>query len=107
VEKLVLCLAPFAPHLAEDLWQHLGHPASVANVAWPTFDDALTIDDVLEIAVQVNGKVRGRAALPRDATEDAARQAALSDPNVTKFMAGKALKKLVYVPGKILNFIVG
>ena len=107
VEKLVLCLAPFAPHLAEELWEHLGHPPSIANVTWPTFDDALTVDDVLEIAVQVNGKVRGRAALARDASQEAAREAALSDPNVTKFMEGKAVKKLVYVPGKILNFIVG
>ena len=85
----------------------MGHPPSVANVAWPSFDPALTVDDVLEIAVQVNGKVRGRAALARDATEAAAREAGLSDPNVTKFMEGKAVKKLVYVPGKILNFIVG
>jgi len=62
---------------------------------------------VLEIAVQVNGKVRGRAALARDADEAAARAAGLADPNVSKFMEGKSLKKLVYVPGKILNFIVG
>ncbi|HEY0469874.1 MAG TPA: leucine--tRNA ligase [Polyangiaceae bacterium] len=107
VEKLVLCLSPFAPHLAEELWQVLGHPPSIANVPWPTFDEALTIDDVLEIAVQVNGKVRGRAALARDADEAAARAAALADPNVSKFIEGKTVKKLVYVPGKILNFIVG
>src|SRR5258707_688919 len=79
---------------------------SVSNVAWPEFDPALCVDDVLEIAVQVNGKVRGRAALARDASETAAREAALADPNVTKFLDGKAIKKLVYVPGKILNFIV-
>jgi len=107
LEKLVLCLSPFAPHLAEELWELLGHTPSVANVAWPKFDPALCVDDVLEIAVQVNGKVRGRAALPRDADEAAARAAALADPNVSKFLDGKPLKKLVYVPGKILNFIVG
>src|SRR5450432_220360 len=106
VEKLVLCLAPFAPHLAEELWERLGHAPTVSNVTWPTFDPALCIDDVLEIAVQVNGKVRGRAELARDATETAAREAALSDPNVTKFLEGRAIEKLVYVPGKILNFIV-
>jgi leucyl-tRNA synthetase len=106
VEKLVLCLSPFAPHLAEELWEHLGHPPSIANRIWPQFDQALTIDDVLEIAVQVNGKVRGRAALARDADEAAAREAAMADPNVSKFLEGKSLKKLVYVPGKILNFIV-
>jgi len=107
VEKLVLCLAPFAPHLAEELWELLGHAPSIANAPWPGFDEALTIDDVLEIAVQVNGKVRGRAALARDADEAAAREAGLADPNVSKFIEGKSLKKLVYVPGKILNFIVG
>ncbi len=107
VEKLLLCLAPFAPHLSEELWELTGHPPSIANVTWPAFDEALTIDDVLEIAVQVNGKVRGRAALARDADEAAARAAGLSDPNVSKFIEGKALKKLVYVPGKVLNFIVG
>ena len=106
VEKLVLCLSPFAPHLAEELWSQLGHAPSIANAAWPAFDIALCVDDVLEIAVQVNGKVRGRAALARDADEAAARAAALADPNVSKFLDGKALKKLVYVPGKILNFIV-
>jgi len=107
VEKLVLCLSPFAPHLAEELWERLGQAPSVSNVSWPTFDAALCVDDVLEIAVQVNGKVRGRAELARDASEAAAREAGLSDPNVTKFIEGKTVKKLVYVPGKILNFIVG
>ncbi|HWZ89756.1 MAG TPA: leucine--tRNA ligase, partial [Polyangiaceae bacterium] len=106
VEKLILCLSPFAPHLAEELWVRLGHSPSVSNVTWPVFDPALCVDDVLEIAVQVNGKVRGRAALARDASEASAREAALADPNVTKFLDGKAIKKLVYVPGKILNFIV-
>jgi leucyl-tRNA synthetase len=106
VEKLVLCLSPFAPHLAEELWEHLGHPPSIANQPWPQFDPALTEDAVLEIAVQVNGKVRGRAALARDADEAAAKAAGLADPNVSKFIEGKTLKKLVYVPGKILNFIV-
>jgi len=107
VEKLLLCLSPFAPHLAEELWAHLGHAPSIANVPWPKFDEALTVDDELEIAVQVNGKVRGRALLARDADEAAAQAAALADPNVSKFIEGRLIKKLVYVPGKILNFIVG
>jgi len=106
VEKLLLCVSPFAPHLAEDLWAHLGHPPSIANIAWPTFDLALTIDNVVEIAVQVNGKVRARVMLARDATEEAAHSAALADPNLTKFLDGKSVKKVVYVPGKILNLIV-
>jgi leucyl-tRNA synthetase len=106
VEILVLCLAPFAPHLGEELWEKLGHAPSVANVPWPSFDPALIVDDDIEIAVQVNGKVRGRARLSRTAPEADARAAALADENVTKFLDGKAEKKLIYVPGRVLNFIV-
>jgi len=106
VEKLVLCLSPFAPHLAEELWERLGHAPSIAHAVWPSFDPALCVDDVVEIAVQVNGKVRGRAELARDASEEIAREAALADPNVAKFLDGKTIRKLVYVPAKILNFIV-
>jgi len=106
LELLVLCLSPFAPHLAEELWERLGHPASIADVAWPTYDPELIVDDELEIGVQVNGKVRGRAKLSRTASEVDARAAALSDENVRKFLEGKAEKKLIYVPGRVLNFIV-
>ena len=73
VERLVLCLSPLAPHLAEELWATLGHEPSIANANWPTWDEALCVDDVVEIAVQVNGKVRGRVMLARDADEAAAR----------------------------------
>jgi leucyl-tRNA synthetase len=106
VEKLVLCLAPFAPHLGEELWERLGHPPSVAEAAWPSFEPALCEDDAREIGVQVNGKVRGRVMLAIDAPEATARDAGLADPNVAKFVEGKTLRKVVYVPGKILNFIV-
>jgi leucyl-tRNA synthetase len=106
IEKLTLCLAPFAPHLAEELWSRLGHPPSVFSVPWPAFDPALCEDEEREIGVQVNGKVRGRAMLSLKATEDEARKAGLADPNVAKFVEGKTLRKVVYVPGRILNFIV-
>jgi leucyl-tRNA synthetase len=106
-EKLVLCVAPFAPHLAEELWTELGHEPSIAGAPFPDFDPALCEDEVVEIGVQVNGKVRGRVALEKDASEARAREAALADPNVQKFVEGKHIKKLVYVPGRILNFIVG
>ncbi|HEX4337709.1 MAG TPA: leucine--tRNA ligase [Polyangiaceae bacterium] len=107
-EKLVLCLAPFAPHLMEEMWATvLGHGTSLAAAPFPAFDEAFCVDDIIEIAVQVNGKVRGKIALSPTATEDAARDAALTDENVQKFVAGKAVRKLVYVPGRILNIIVG
>jgi leucyl-tRNA synthetase len=106
VEKLVLCVAPFAPHLAEELWEKLGHAPSVATAPWPAYEPALCIDDTVEIGVQVNGKVRGRVALPREASEEEASRIALEDPNVLKFTNGKTPSKVIYVPAKILNFIV-
>jgi leucyl-tRNA synthetase len=106
VEKLALCLAPFAPHLAEELWARCGHPPTIFDVRWPSFDPALCVDNEREIGVQVNGKVRGRVMLAIDASEDEAHKAAIADPNVLKFVEGKTLRKIVYVPGKILNFIV-
>src|SRR4030095_12205695 len=75
VRALVLLVSPFAPHVAEELWRHLGHAASLAYEPWPAWDEALAVDDVIELPVQVNGKVRGRAQLARDASEaDGARR---------------------------------
>jgi len=107
VEKLVLCLSPFAPHLAEELWEKLGKPPTILDVEWPSFDPKLCIDEVVEVAVQINGKVRGRAELAREADEATAREAALADENVRKHLEGKTLRKVVYVPGRIVNLIVG
>ncbi|MES1185780.1 MAG: leucine--tRNA ligase [Myxococcales bacterium] len=107
LEKLLLVLAPFAPHLAEELWQGLGHQQLIAEQPWPSFDPALCVDDVIEIGVQVNGKARGRVKLAKDASEAEAKSESLKDENVVRFIADKPLKKFIYVPGKIVNFIVG
>ena len=107
VEALVLLVSPFAPHLGEELWELLGHGESLARHAWPLWDEALTRDEFIEIGVQVNGKVRGRVTLAADADEATARAAALADPNVGVHVAGKQVKKFIYVPGKIANLIVG
>jgi leucyl-tRNA synthetase len=107
-EKLVLCLSPYAPHLAEELWSGpLGKTGSLARQPWPEFDEALCVDDVLEIPVQVNGKVRGKVLLAREATEEQARAVALADESVSRYIDGKNVKKVVYVKGRILNIIVG
>ncbi len=105
LEKLVLMASPFAPHLAEELWARLGHPPSIAEVPWPVFDEALCVDEVVEVAVQVNGKVRGRVRVPRTATEAAAAEAARGDAAVAKSLEGLTVQKVVYVPGRIVNFI--
>jgi leucyl-tRNA synthetase len=107
MEKLVMCLSPFAPHLAEELWETLGQKPSILDATWPAFDPKLCIDDVVEVAVQVNGKVRGRAMLAREASEEVAKSAALADENVVKHIEGKTIRKVVYVPGRIVNLIVG
>jgi leucyl-tRNA synthetase len=105
-EKLVLCLAPLAPHLAEELWRGLGHPESVTLAAWPAHDEALCVDDSIEVPLQVNGKVRGRVVLAKDATEDDARAAALADRGVQTSLEGKKIVKVIYVAGRVLNLVV-
>ncbi len=112
VKALVLLLSPFAPHLGEELWQRVGgaaagHATSVAYEPWPTYDEELCRDDLVEIAVQVNGRVRGRVKLAPDAPEDEARRAAAAEPNVELHVGGRPIKKFLYVPGKIVNFILG
>src|SRR5205814_121525 len=104
---LVQLVAPFAPHLAEEVWARHGHATSVAREPWPSWEEALTVDDVVELPVQVNGKVRGRVTLPRAAPEAEARAAALAADGVGAHTAGKQVKKFVYVPGKIVNLVVG
>jgi leucyl-tRNA synthetase len=110
LQQLVLCLSPFAPHLAEEAWRTLiGDPqgASIGLQPWPSYDPALCIDETVEIPVQVNGKVRGRVTLARDASEEVAREAALAAPGVGQHLEGKTLRKVAYVAGRIINLIVG
>jgi leucyl-tRNA synthetase len=104
---LALLVSPFAPHLGEELWSRLGHDASLTYEPWPQFDPELVREDTVEIGVQVNGKLRGVIKLAVDADEAAAREAALAEPRVAASLEGKTLKKLIYVKGKIVNFIVG
>ncbi|HET7924516.1 MAG TPA: leucine--tRNA ligase [Rhodanobacteraceae bacterium] len=107
VETLVLLLAPLAPHIAEELWQRLGHEESLAYHAWPVADAALLKADVLEIAVQVNGKVRGKISVPAEAQESEVIEIAKADRNVDKHLAGQSVKRAIYVRGRIVYFVVG
>ena len=102
---LAQLLSPYAPHLAEELWERLGHQPAVANADWPTWDEALLVEDTIEIAVQVMGKVRGRVTIAPDASEDDAVAAAQAEESVTRHLEGKTIRKVVYVPGRILNFV--
>jgi leucyl-tRNA synthetase len=107
VKALALILSPFAPHLGEEVWERLGHTTSLAHHPWPEFDPALVKDDVVEIGVQVNGKLRGTITIAVDADEATARAAALAEERVRQNVEGKTVKKFIYVKGKIVSFIVG
>jgi leucyl-tRNA synthetase len=106
-ETFVLLLAPFAPHLGEELWRALGHPESLAREPWPEADRALLEADEIEIAVQVSGKLRARVRVPAGADAEAVRRIALADPNVRRHVGAAEPRKVVYVPGRLVNFVVG
>jgi leucyl-tRNA synthetase len=101
---LIPLVSPFAPHIAEELWEQTGGTGSVFDSAWPRFDPALAAEDSIELVVQVNGKVRSKIFVPREITQEAAVSAALSDATVAKFVAG-APKKIIFVPGRLLNLV--
>ena len=103
----VQLLAPFAPHLSEELWVRLGQEASISYVAWPTYDPAQLVEDTVEIIFQVNGKVRGKATVARDIDQDGMIAAAKADDNVQKFIADKTIRKVIAIPGKFVNIVVG
>ena len=105
-EKFVLCLAPFAPHLGEELWQFLGHTDTLAYEPFPAFDAAALVEDEVEIPVQVLGKLRGRVKISVDADAAAMRAAAESNPDVAKYLEGKTIVKVICVPKKMVNFVV-
>jgi leucyl-tRNA synthetase len=105
LETLVLLMAPSTPYVAEEMWELLGKPYSVHQQAWPGFDAELAKDDVAEIAVQVNGKVRERMLLALDASQDEAMSAALASEKVREHVGGREPKRIIYVPGRLLNII--
>ncbi|UEA33461.1 leucine--tRNA ligase [Mycobacterium avium subsp. avium] len=106
VEPLVLMLAPLAPHMAEELWLRLGHTTSLAHGPFPVADPAYLVEDTVEYPVQVNGKVRGRVTVAADADRDTLEAAALADEKVLAFLAGAQPRKVIVVPGRLVNLVV-
>jgi leucyl-tRNA synthetase len=107
VEPLVLMLAPYAPHFAEELWEQLGHTGrSVFDERWPAADERLAIEGEVEIAIQVNGKLRGRLRLPRGASQDEVVARAVADETVQRLVDGQPLRKVIYVPDRLVNLVV-
>lgn len=106
LETLTLLLAPFTPHLSEELWERLGKSGGLMRTAWPQYDPDLARQEVLEVPVQVNGKLRTRLFVDRETGDEAIKQQALDDPKVKPFLEGKRVAKVVYVPKKLVNIVV-
>ncbi len=106
-ESFVLLLAPFAPHVAEELWGILGHDNTLAYAPWPEYDEARLVSDTTEIAVQVNGKMRGTATVAADASKELVLEAAKAIDNVQRHIEGKTIRKEIVVPGRLVNLVVG
>ena len=107
VESVVLMLSPFVPHLTEELWEALGHQGGVEAASWPAYDPEAASDEELLVVVQVNGKLRGKVTVAVDATEEQVKVLAFADDKVKPWLEGKAIRKVIYVPGKLLNIVVG
>ncbi|MGI8618221.1 MAG: leucine--tRNA ligase [Gemmatimonadaceae bacterium] len=105
VEPVVRLVSPFAPHIAEELWEQLGHDKSVFDSGWPSFDPALAAEQTIELAVQVNGKLRGTLQVAPDIAQQAALDLALAEAGVAKFVTGTP-RKVIFVPGRLLNIVV-
>ena len=104
--RFVLVLAPFTPHLAEELWQRLGHDESLAHEPWPVYDESLLFEETVELAVQVNGKMRGRITVSADAAEESIIATALAEPKVAAAVEGKTIVKKIVVPDRLVNLVV-
>ena len=106
VEALVLMISPFTPHMAEELWERLGHAGGVVAAGWPAYEEAVARAEQIVVPVQVNGKVRSRLTVPAGTSEEELQKLALADPQVAKYLEGKTVKKVVVVNGKLVSIVV-
>jgi len=106
IEALLKCLSPFAPHLAEEIWQNFGHDDLICSGKWPTYDESKTIDKTIQIVVQVNGKLRSKLVSELNADKDGLLKMAKDDKQVQKWLEGKTIIKEIFVPNKLINFVV-
>jgi leucyl-tRNA synthetase len=104
VAPLVQLVAPFAPHIAEELWEKLGNQGSVFNAGWPAFDASLAANETIDLVVQINGKTRGKLSVPREIDQESAVALAMGEESISKFLSGEP-KKIIFVPGRLLNIV--
>ena len=102
----VKILSPICPHLGDELWQMLGHNNTIAYEPWPTYDESKTIDDTIEIAVQVNGKVRDTVKVSKEISKEDLEKEALSSEIIKKWLEGKEIVKIITIPGRIVNIVI-
>jgi leucyl-tRNA synthetase len=106
IEEFVKLLSPMAPHIAEELWQVLGHSESISYAAWPAFDPKYVQESTIEIPIQINGRVRGRITVSANASNGELEQAALADPKIKRYLEGSSIRKVIVVPGKLINVVI-
>ncbi len=106
IEALLKCLSPFAPHLAEEIWQNIGNETLICQEKWPTYDEAKTIDSTIQFIVQVNGKLRAKLTAELNEDKDKLLNEAKNDPQVLKWLEGKTIIKEIFVPNRLINFVV-
>jgi len=107
VRAMLLLLSPFVPHITDELWHQMGGTTCLINESWPVFDNSATKVEDITLVIQVNGKLRDRLSLPVDVTEEAAKKAAQTSEKVRKYLEGKTVRKVIYVPGKLVNIVAG
>jgi len=106
LETVVLMLSPIVPHITHTLWHALGHQQAIIDCRWPEVDDSALVQESIQLVVQVNGKVRGRISVAADAGKEDIEAAASGDENVRKHVAGKPVRKIIIVPGKLVNVVI-
>jgi len=106
LETEIVLLAPFVPHITSELWRQLGHAEDLAEVAWPDYSEEALVQESRLIVVQVNGKLRGKISVPADAGAEQIESAALADPRVAGFVDGRPVRRIVQVPGRLVNIVL-
>ena len=106
LKSFLLLLNPFAPHISEEIWERQGYPGVITDQAWPAYDEAKTQEDMVEIALQINGRIKARIDIPRDLGQEEAIELACQHPQMTPEIEGKKRIKAIYVPGRLVNIVV-